>query len=159
MADQPKQTVGKSGRTRSTARLAAVQALYQADMTGIGARLVALEFIKHRFHEQLDDQPLIAADEVLFTELVEGTLAQREELDRLASTALTQEWAIERLEVIIRAILRLAIFELSVRIEVPARVVIAEYVDIAHAFFSGKEPGLINGVLDRLGRELRPTEW
>ena len=76
----------------------------------------------------------------------------------MIARALTQEWPIERLEAILRAILRAGAYELLARIDVPARVVISEYLEVAHAFFSGKEPSLVNGVLDRLGRLLRETE-
>ena len=79
----------------------------------------------------------------------------REDIDRGLSSALSADWPLERLEVILRAILRVAVYELLARPDVPARVIISEYLDIAHAFFAGKEPGLVNGVLDRLARSIR----
>jgi N utilization substance protein B len=97
-----------------------------------------------------------AVDEGLFAELVEGTAARREDIDRGISSALTPDWPLERLEIILRAILRAGVYELLARPQVPAPVIISEYLDIAHAFFAGKEPGLVNGVLDRLARTLRP---
>jgi N utilization substance protein B len=148
---------GGAGK-RSAARLAAVQALYQVEMTDLAGSAVTQEFVKHRLGQQIDGDDYVSADETLFRELVEGTLQRAAELDALISGALTPDWPLERLEMVLRAILRAATFELVARIDVPVRVVITEYVDIAHAFFAGKEPGMVNGVLDRLGRSLRATE-
>jgi N utilization substance protein B len=71
---------------------------------------------------------------------------------------LAPDWSLPRLEVVLRAVMRAGAYELLARLEVPARVVLNEYVDIAHAFFAGKEPKLVNGVLDRIGHRLRPGE-
>jgi N utilization substance protein B len=149
----------RTGGPRSAARLAAIQALYQVEMTGSSGASVAREFVKHRLGREIDGDDYVPADEPLFHQIVEGTLAHRSDLDPLISSLLTPDWPLERLEIILRAILRAASFELSTRTDTPARVVITEYVDIAHAFFTGKEPGLINGVLDRLARQCRPAEW
>ncbi len=149
----------KSGNKRSASRLAAVQALYQVEMTDITPNVVVVEYVKHRLGQEIDGDEFLPADATLFEELVQGTVAHQAELDALIVPALAVDWPLERLEMILRAILRVASFELAHRIDVPVKVVITEYVDIAHAFFAGKEPGLINGVLDKLGRQLRPTEW
>ena len=149
----------KSGNKRSASRLAAVQALYQVEMTDITPNVVVVEYVKHRLGQEIDGDEFLPADATLFEELVQGTVAHQAELDALIVPALAADWPLERLEMILRAILRVASFELAHRIDVPVKVVITEYVDIAHAFFAGKEPGLINGVLDKLGRQLRPTEW
>lgn len=159
MSEAPRRKPARTGSARSAARLAAVQALYQVEMTGRSGAGVAAEFVAHRLGHEIDGDDYVKADETLFRELVTGTLEDREELDGLISAALTPDWPLERLEMVLRAVLRAAAFELKHRIDVPARVVITEYVDIAHAFFTGKEPGLANGVLDRLGHTLRPTEW
>jgi N utilization substance protein B len=163
MSDEPKRrtprAAGKTGGPRSAARLGAVQALYQLEMTGGTPRAVVVEYIKHRLGQEIDGDAFVAADAHLFEELVLGAVEKQAELDPVIGAALTPEWPLDRLEMILRAILRVATFELAHRIDVPARVVITEYVDIAHAFFTGREPGMANGVLDRLGRELRPTEW
>jgi transcription antitermination protein NusB len=143
-------------RRRSAARLAAVQALYQIDLTGISPANAIGEFLRHRLGKESEEPDVGAADEPFFADLVEGTCARREELDRAIAAALTPDWPLERLEVTLRAILRAGAYELAARPDVPARVVISEYLDIAHAFFSGKEPGLVNGVLDRVARTLRP---
>jgi transcription antitermination protein NusB len=149
----------RSGGPRSAARLAAIQALYQVEIAGVSGKVAVAEFVKHYLGREIDGDDYLPADEPLFRELVSGTLEHQAELDPLIAGMLTADWPLERLEVILRAILRVAGFELAHRIETPARVVITEYVDIAHAFFTGKEPGLINGVLDRLARQCRPAEW
>ena len=149
----------KAGNKRSASRLAAVQALYQVEMTDIAPNVVVVEYVKHRLGQEIDGDTFLAADATLFEELVQGTVARQAELDGIITPALAADWPLDRLEMILRAILRVASFELAHRIDVPVKVVITEYVDIAHAFFAGKEPGLINGVLDKLGRQLRPTEW
>jgi N utilization substance protein B len=133
--------------------------LYQIDLTGVAPKIAVAEYVQHYFGKEIDGDEYLPADEKLFREVVAGTLAQQAELDPLISKLLTADWPLDRLEMILRAILRAAAFELSARIDTPARVVITEYVDIAHAFFAGKEPGLINGVLDRLARQARPAEW
>jgi N utilization substance protein B len=147
-----------AGRRRSAARLAAVQALYQIDLTGAAVEAVVAEFVKHRLGRDIDGDNYGEADNALFAELVRGAWARREDIDRMLAVSLTPDWPLGRLEVILRAILRAGAYELLDRPDVPARVVINEYLDIAHAFYSGKEPGLVNGVLDRLARQLRAAE-
>ena len=159
MEEAKKPRVAKSGNKRSASRLGAVQALYQVEMTGVAPNVVVVEYVKHRLGQEIDGDTFMAADATLFEELVQGTVERQADLDGLITPALSADWPLDRLEMILRAILRVATFELAHRLDVPVKVVITEYVDIAHAFFAGKEPGLINGVLDKLGRELRPTEW
>jgi N utilization substance protein B len=154
--DQPKHAKpAESGRKRTASRLAAVQALYQIDVTGASPATAIIEFTRHNIGGNAPDESLGEADHQLFAELVEGTAARREDIDRGISSVLTADWPLERLEIILRAILRVAVYELLARPGVPARVIISEYLDIAHAFFAGKEPGLVNGVLDRLARSIR----
>jgi N utilization substance protein B len=157
--DEVKKPRPKSGNKRSAARLGAVQALYQIEMTGAAPGPIVVEYVKHRLGQEIDGDEFLPADANLFEELVQGAVGRQAELDQTITPALSADWPLDRLEMILRAILRVATFELVHRIDVPVKVVITEYVDIAHAFFAGKEPGLINGVLDRLGRQLRPTEW
>jgi transcription antitermination protein NusB len=155
---EPKQHAApSSGRRRTAARLAAVQALYQMDVTGVSPANVVGEFLKHGLaHAGEEGESLGAMNEALFADLVEGVAARRGEIDGQIAAVLPGDWPLERLEIIIRAILRAGTYELVARLDIPARVVISEYLDIAHAFFSGKEPGLVNGVLDRLARNFRP---
>jgi transcription antitermination protein NusB len=157
--DQPKdaQTAksGQSGRKRTASRLAAVQALYQIDLTGVAPATAIIEHSRHNLGGNAPDESFGEADEEMFAELVQGTAARREDIDRGLSSVLSTDWPLERLEIILRAILRVAVYELLAKPGVPARVIISEYLDIAHAFFAGKEPGMVNGVLDRLARSIR----
>ncbi|MGB8843304.1 MAG: transcription antitermination factor NusB [Aliidongia sp.] len=159
MSDRVKGRASRSGGPRSAARLAAVQALYQVELTGVSGTVVTAEFVKYWLGREIDGDEYLPADETLFRTIVAGVIEHQAELDPVISAVLTAEWPLERLETILRAILRAAAFELAQRIDTPARVVITEYVDIAHAFFTGKEPGLINGVLDRMARRCRAAEW
>jgi N utilization substance protein B len=119
---------------------------------------VVAEFQKHRLGREQDGENYGEADIVLFADIVNGVIARRADLDSALSGALTADWPLERLETVLRAVLRAGAYELLARTDVPARVVISEYLDIAHAFFSGKEPGLVNGVLDRIAHVLRPGD-
>ena len=147
-----------AGRRRTAARLAAVQALYQIELAGTPVDAVIGEFVHHRIGRDIEDVRFGDADPEFFAGLVRGADARRDELDRLISAALTPDWPLERLESVLRAILRVGAYELLACGDVPAPVVISEYLDIGHAFFAGKEPGMVNGVLDRLARSLRPQE-
>lgn len=148
---------------RRAARLAAVQALYQMELAGTSARQAIGEFVRHRLgastdptEEEGEAMPLEAPDRLLFAAIVEGVKARAPDLDRMIASSLSGEWKVERLEVILRAILRAGAFEIFARTDTPAPIVINDYVDVAHAFFTQKEPGLVNAVLDRLARSLRP---
>ncbi|HKW53477.1 MAG TPA: transcription antitermination factor NusB [Stellaceae bacterium] len=145
-------------RRRSVARLAAVQALYQIDLSGAPPAAVVAEFQKHRLGREQDGENYGEADTALFADIVNGVIARQADLDRTLSGALAADWPLERLETVLRAVLRAGAYELLARSDVPARVAISEYLDIAHAFFSGKEPGLVNGVLDRIAHVLRPGD-
>jgi len=149
---------GAGGTPRSTARLAAVQALYQIEISGGDAEQVIAEFAGHRLDEAVDGVNLVKPDRALFTELVRGVALNRRDLDDMIAAVLVEDWTVERLETLLACILRAGAHELADRADVPARVVISEYVDLADAFYGDKETGLINGVLDRLARELRPAE-
>ena len=147
------------GRRRSVARLAAVQALYQLELNrGIDPEAVVREFARHRLGHEIDGDRYGEADPALFSDIVRGVAADLDRLDATITEAITEEWPLPRLDAVLRAILRAGAYELVHRRDVPPRVSINEYTTIAHAFFSGKEPGLANGVLDRLGRTLRTPE-
>jgi N utilization substance protein B len=138
---------------RRRARLAAVQALYQVAFgEGRGARAVVDEFLLHRCQDD-------ALDRGRFRALVEGTAIRRAELDGVIAGHLAPGWTLARLDPVVLAILRAGAFELLSSREVPARVVLDEYVSIARAFFGGKEPGFVNGLLDRLARHAREEEF
>jgi transcription antitermination protein NusB len=146
-------------RRRSVARLTAVQALYQLELNrGADPEAVVREFARHRFGQEIDGDQYGEADPALFSDIVRGVAAGQEQLDAMISSVLTEEWPLPRLDSVLRAILRAGVYELAHRRDVPPRVSISEYTAVAHAFFVGKEPGLANGVLDRLGRTLRAAE-
>ena len=147
------------GDRRSAARVAAVQALYQVEVGGGAIEAVIDEFIEHRLGVAIDGAPAVETNVELFAELVRGATERRDELDALISGALVEGWRMERLELVLRAVLRAGTVELLARPAAPARVVIDEYVDVAHAFFANSVPGFVNGVLDRLARDLRPAEF
>ena len=149
---------GHSRRGRSAARLAAVQAAYQVELAGAAVETVLAEFLKHRLARGKADPELAGADPDLFQSIVRGVAESRQNIDALIARHLTDDWSLDRLELVLAAILRAGAYELIARADVPARVVINEYVDIAHAFYAGKEPGLVNGLLDRFAHELRPAE-
>ena len=147
------------GRRRTVARLAAVQALYQLELNpALGADAVVREFARYRLGQEIEGDQLAEADPAFFSDIVRGVAADRDRLDSDITGALVEDWPLPRLDSVLRAILRAGAWELVNRRDVPARVSISEYTSIAHAFFTGKEPALANGVLDRLGRSLRPAD-
>jgi N utilization substance protein B len=154
-------TNGPSGTAptrRSAARLAAVQALYQMEMGGLGADAVVSAFLRDRLGHEAGDQAYADADPELFARIVRGTAADREELDDMIAAVLSDDLDVDRLETLLRIVLRAGILELSRHFDIPARVTISEYVDIADAFYDRRETGLVNAVLDRIGRVLRVEE-
>jgi len=143
------------GRRRSAARLAAVQALYEMDVAGAAADPVLGEFIGQRWKRPVEDEPPLSdPDEAFLAGLVRGAASRTGELDALIEPALSREWSLERLEVLLRSILRAGTFEL-VALDTPTKVVITEYLDVAHAFFGGNESALVNAVLDRVAAAAR----
>ena len=139
---------------RHSARLAAVQALYQMEMNGSGAEEVAQEFVEHRFAELP-----VAPDSEFFAAILNGVPQRQVEIDRAIAGVLSEKWKLERVDSILRAILRSAVFELVGRPDVPAKVVIDEYVAVAGAFFGGDEPGFVNASLDAIARRKRAPEF
>jgi len=145
----------KARLARSAARLAAVQALYQAELGGEDAETVIGEFLTHRLGHEIEGAQYADADTDFFVDLVAGVERRQKEVDDLVSAALSTGWSLDRLERIIRALLRAGTYELKARTDVPTKVVIDEYVEVAHAFFNEKEPAFVNGVLDKLGKLIR----
>ncbi len=151
---------------RGAARLAAVQALYQIELTGASPDRVLREFVTHRIDaapqaasdEAASDEAVGETDRELFAAIVRGASERRTELDEIVASALAVGWSLERMDRVLRALLRAGAFELLARPETPARVAITEYVAVANAFYEGREPGFVNGVLDKLARALRPDE-
>jgi N utilization substance protein B len=146
----------KSGRqARSVARLAAVQALYQMEVSGVGADAVVREFTDHRFDRDIEDVRLAEADEAFFADLVKGVVAEQGQVDQAIVKRLADGWRLERIDATVRAILRSGAYELMRLPEVPTEVAIDEYVEIAKSFFDGQEPGFVNGALDAIARDVR----
>lgn len=143
---------------RRAARLAAVQAIYQMEQTGIDADELVEEFLEHRFGRD-ELRGLGEPDAEFFGDLVRGVPHHQEEIDRAIVQSLSADWKLSRVNSILRAILRTASFEFISRRDVPAKVVIDQYVDIAHAFFDGDEPAFVNAALDKIGRRKRAVEF
>jgi transcription antitermination protein NusB len=143
---------------RRAARLAALQALYQLSLAGGEPNSAIGEFITHRVDRPIAKGGMAKADPQLFADLVRGVAAQERELDDMIAATLTESWTVDRLETLLRLILRLGAYELSTKPSLPARVVISEYMALSDAFLGEKETALVNGLLDRLARDLRPQE-
>ena len=148
-------TQGRS-RSRSAARLAAVQALYQQEMEGTPVARLLKEFHDHRLGAVIEDAHYHAAERDFFDDIVTGADSRRAEIDSLISDRLAQGWTIERLDRPMRAILRAGAYELVARADVPVGSVISEYVDVAHAFYDKRESGFVNGLLDAIAKHARP---
>lgn len=145
--------------SRSGARLAAVQALYQMELTGMGAEEAVFEFVEHRFGREPETGMAGGIDAEFFGAVVRGVPDHQAEIDAAVAKCLSADWRLARIDSILRAILRAAAFELIAMKDVPAKVVIDEYVDVAHAFFTGDEPSFVNAALDRLAHRKRAAEF
>jgi N utilization substance protein B len=156
------------GRPRTGARVAAMQALYQSEQTGEAAETVIDQFVRHRLGNLpgprgeiggFEEGRVPEADVPLFAAIVRKAAEGGETVDGLVAGHLDPDWPLMRLDPVLRALLRAACAELWGGTEPPARVVINEYLDIAHGFFSGDEPRFANGVLDAMARSLRAAEF
>ena len=153
-----KQPQPKANR-RGASRLAAVQALYQMDMTAIDRNRVIAEFEVHRLGQEVEGCQYPHAEPQFFRDIVEGVVRDQRKLDPLIDHMLSDGWPLKRVEALLRAVLRAGAYELDHRADVPARTVVSEYVDVAQAFLDRDETGLINAVLDQLARQLRAGEF
>jgi N utilization substance protein B len=144
---------------RAAARLAAVQALYQMDIAGKGLNEILAEFETHWIGGSIEGVQYEEADIDLFRAILRGVLADQVSIDRETDAMLQEGWPLRRVEAVMRAILRAGMFELAHKPDVPVRVVIAEYVDVAAAFLGADEVGMVNAVLDMLARKTRPQEF
>ena len=140
----------RKANRRGAARLAAVQALYQMDIAGAGLNDIFAEFESHWIGREVDGSQYLPAEAAFFRGVVDGVLADQRRLDPIIDKALQRGWPLKRIEALMRAVLRAGAFELSSRSDVPARVVVSEYVDVAHAFLDKDETGMVNAVLDQL---------
>ena len=142
-------------QSRSAARLAAVQALYQMDMEKTPLARLLDEFHQHRLGEIIDDVELAEAEVEFFDDIVRGVDARRQEIDDLLAGYLAQGWSLTRLDRTTLQILRCGTYELMARPDVPTGAAIGEYIDVAKAFFEDREAKFVNGVLDRVGKAVR----
>ncbi len=145
----------KRSISRSVARLAAVQALYQMDMEKVSLARLLNEFHAHRLGAEIEDAQYAEAEVDFFDDIVGGVDARREEIDAIVESKLGEKWKITRLDKTMLQILRAGVYEMIARADVPTKSVITEYVDVAHAFFDGKDAKFVNGLLDAVAREKR----
>jgi N utilization substance protein B len=155
---------GPKTRTRTASRVAAVQALFQAEQAGDSPETVIDQFVRHRLgvlegQDGFEDGRIPDAEVPLFQRVVREAVRRQDKIDPLLAGSLPEEWPLPRLDPVLRALLRAGAAELSMTDGPPAKVVINEYLDIARGFFTGPEPGLANAVLDRLAHELRTAEF
>ena len=143
--------------SRSAARLAAVQALYQQEMEGTPTARLIHEFHDHRLGATIEGDTYVEAEQSFFDDVVAGSAARREEIDALIADRLAEGWTLERLDKPMKAILRAGAYELIARPDVPVASVISEYVDVADAFYDKREKGFVNGLLDAIAKAARPT--
>ena len=147
--------VKKTASARGASRLAAVQALFQLEMSEISLRDTIEDFIKNRLGEIIDDDQYIKADPEFFTDILKGVVSHQDIIDEYIRSALTENWSLPRIESVVRAILRAAIYELMERPDVPTNVIIYEYIDVTKAFYDEVKPGFVNGVLDKISKIVR----
>ena len=142
-------------KSRSAARLAAVQALYQLEMEGTPLATLLHEFHQHRLGATIEDVTYADAEESFFDDVVTGVDKRRDEIDAMITARLSKGWSLERLDKPMRQILRAGTYELIARKDVPTGTVISEYVDVAHAFYDKREAGFVNGLLDGVAKDVR----
>lgn len=161
MADtrKPAGLTEKKANRRGAARLAAVQALYQMDIAGAGINDIFAEFESHWLGNEVEGDTYLPAEAAFFRDVVAGVVRDQKQLDPLIDEALSKGWPLKRIEAILRAVLRAGAYELQHRKDVPGRVVVSEYVDVANAFVDREETGMVNAVLDQIGRQFRGNEF
>jgi N utilization substance protein B len=149
----------RKANRRGAARLAAVQALYQMDIAATPINEILAEFESHWLGQEVEGSQYLPAEAAFFRQIVEGVVAAQRRLDPMIDRVLAGGWPLKRIEAVLRAVLRAGAWELEAKPEVPARVVVSEYVDVANAFLDGDETGMVNAVLDALARALRGAEF
>ena len=145
----------RTGNARSAARLAAVQALYQREMSGAPVPLLLTEFHRHRLGAEIEGLQFREADTDFFNDVVRGVDARQAEIDMLIAEHLAEGWTLDRLDRPMRQIVRAGAYELIARPDIPTAAVINEYVDVAHAFYEQREAKFVNGLLDAVAKRVR----
>jgi N utilization substance protein B len=149
----------RKANRRGAARLAAVQALYQMDIASTGVNDILAEFESHWIGREVEGEQYLPAEAAFFRDVVSGVVREQRSIDPLVDEALARGWPLKRIEAILRAVLRAGAYELGYRSDVPGRVVVSEYVDVANAFVDKEETGMVNAVLDQLARHFRKDEF
>ena len=149
----------RKANRRGAARLAAVQALYQMDVAGTPINEILAQFESFWIGREVEGEQYLPAEAAFFRDVVGGVVREQRKLDPLIDAALQRGWPLKRVEAVLRAALRAGAYELDHRKDVPARVIVSEYVDVAHAFVESDETGMVNAVLDQLAREMRGPEF
>jgi transcription antitermination protein NusB len=149
----------RKANRRGAARLAAVQALYQMDVAGAGLNEILAQFESHWIGREVEGAQYLPAEAAFFRDIVSGVVREQRRLDPMIDAALAERWPLKRVEAILRAALRAGSYELDHRRDVPARVVVSEYADVAAAFVEREETGMVNAVLDQLARQMRAAEY
>ena len=144
---------------KSAARLNAVQALYQMDVAATPLPEILAQFESHWIGQEIEGDEIASADLTLFRDVVGGVVREQRAIDPMLDAALVKGWPLKRIETVLRAVLRAGAYELHGRPDIPARVVVAEYVNVAAAFLDREETGMVNAVLDGLAREMRAGEF
>jgi len=159
MPEGKKKPADKKANRRGAARLAAVQALYQMDIAGAGINDVLAEFESHWIGGEVEGEKYLPAEAAFFRDIVSGVVRDQARLDPLIDDALSRGWPLKRIDAILRAVLRAGAYELEHRKDIPGRVVVSEYVDVANAFVDRDDTGMVNAVLYQIGRQFRPDEF
>jgi N utilization substance protein B len=149
----------RKANKRGAARLAAVQALYQMDLAGTGLNEIFAEFESHWLGGEVEGAQYMPAEAAFFRDIVGGVVREQGMLDPIIDATLTRGWPLKRIETVLRAVLRAGAYELAHRNDIPARVVVTEYVDVAGAFVEADETGMVNAVLDQLARQMRAADF
>lgn len=154
-----KKSPDKKANRRGAARLAAVQALYQMDIAGAGINDIFAEFESHWLGGEVEGEQYLPAEAAFFRDIVAGVVRDQTRLDPVIDEALSKGWPLQRIDAILRAVLRAGAYELEHRKDVPGKVVVSEYVDVAHAFVERDETGMVNAVLEQIARQFRNEEF
>lgn len=149
----------KKANRRGAARLAAVQALYQMEIAGAGINDIFAEFESHWLGNEVEGDTYLPAEAAFFRDVVSGVVRDQTKLDPIIDDELQKGWPLVRIDAIIRAVMRAGAYELGHRRDVPGRVVVSEYVDVANAFVDRSETGMVNAVLDQIARRFRADEF
>jgi transcription antitermination protein NusB len=150
--------MASAGR-RSAARLAAVQALYKMEVTGNGLKETRNEFEAFWIGREIEGVLYKDAEIAFFDDILSGVVSAQGPIDRMIDKTLAADWPLARIDSVMRAILRAGAYELKQRTDIPARVSIKEYVDVAGAFFGAEEAGMVNAVLDAVAHQCRAAEF